>query len=321
MSLDLNGLNRMKQMRDLQAADEIAQKAALGWFDTDFSIYGCAFLKNNERHYQISNDINKIYDFIEQGTQNNFCPTNIVTLTEKYPVPIGMKEHVTIEVKKILAKKMQADFPKEFLFFLEELSIIAEENTATEFLKQEQCKLSGCFNEHQLSWFEKQLNYFYLHRKITSANYYEFMLWLSEERKYMLDCITTKGSCEKAFYGVAYIVPSGIKYFINACKEHVYGKQYQLEHQGIFVTPLYSELLYSNQVTIKPAVLKKQFEFHIREYLNDTFIQTCQILCTQNTNIDRNKFEKYLHTIQQNYGSAAKETLQQYGYRWGILYL
>lgn len=37
-------LDMMMKFRDLRVAEAIGKKAALGWFDVEFTVYGCAYL-------------------------------------------------------------------------------------------------------------------------------------------------------------------------------------------------------------------------------------------------------------------------------------
>ena len=44
-------LNMMMKFRDLQVAEDVGKKAELGWFDVEFTMYGCAYLNDGKMYY------------------------------------------------------------------------------------------------------------------------------------------------------------------------------------------------------------------------------------------------------------------------------
>lgn len=72
MTIDLN---MMIDLRDMQVALDVAQRAELGWFDIEFTMYGCAYWQNGKRYYKLSAYNEKIYDFsTKQRTKMACCP-------------------------------------------------------------------------------------------------------------------------------------------------------------------------------------------------------------------------------------------------------
>ena len=84
-------LNMMMKFRDIQVAEDIGKKAALGYFDVEFTMYGCAYW-DGERKYKISPNKEDIYRFIEEANLKEIYPSNVMQYTERCPVPSGMKE-------------------------------------------------------------------------------------------------------------------------------------------------------------------------------------------------------------------------------------
>ena len=100
--------------RDIQAASEVARRAELGWFDVEFTMYGSAYYDRGKRYYQVSAEAEKIYESIDRNLQSGFLPTNVISMTEKVPVPAGMRDYISLEVKKELSLQMQKYYPIEF---------------------------------------------------------------------------------------------------------------------------------------------------------------------------------------------------------------
>ena len=99
---------------------DVARRAEMGWFDVEFTMYGCAYWDNGKRYYRVSAFEEKIYDFIAGGAGQDVFPTDICVLSRKYPVPTGMREYIALDVKKDLALEMAEKFPADFFILLEQ---------------------------------------------------------------------------------------------------------------------------------------------------------------------------------------------------------
>ena len=108
-------LMMMMKFRDLQVAEDVGKKAELGWFDVEFTMYGCAYLDRTDdrMRYKISSKEEDIYDFIELAARDDIFPSKIETLTLKCPVPMGTKDLIANDVKKELAKELRKKYQKE----------------------------------------------------------------------------------------------------------------------------------------------------------------------------------------------------------------
>ena len=53
-------LDMMLDLRDLQVARDVQRRAEMGWFDVEFTMYGCAYYQNGERYYRVSAHDEKI---------------------------------------------------------------------------------------------------------------------------------------------------------------------------------------------------------------------------------------------------------------------
>ena len=121
MTGDLNILMQVRNKKvskdmNVRVAEEVGEKAELGYFDTEFTMYGCAFLnpQDGKMYYKVSSLAEDIYDFIEMSAQKKIYPSNVMTYTRKVPVPSGMKELIARDVKQELAQKLRSVYPKEF---------------------------------------------------------------------------------------------------------------------------------------------------------------------------------------------------------------
>lgn len=316
MTIDLN---MMIDLRDMQVALDVAQRAELGWFDIEFTLYGCAYWAKGGRHYKLSAYQEKIYTFIENSAKNDVITSDICTLTRKYPVPAGMREFIARDVKKELAKEMASQFPADFFRYLEEVMILATEETAEPFLLQQWQAVYCSFDAEKLRFFKEMVDYAYLNRKISRGSYLKLQKLVSEEQKSMEDNFIVKDIFEKTFYGLAYEVQNKLVYIINARPEKIYQKKTALEMQGIFTSMVYHKTYYYNYDLLLTDV-HKAFEQELEKLLTYEYMSALQEIFKHNEQLSQAQFAGYMQDAQEKYGEAAAQTLRHYGYRWGILW-
>lgn len=311
-------LDMMLDLRDVQVARDVQRRAEMGWFDVEFTMYGCTYQKNGERYYRVSAQEEKIYEYIENEEKDEVLASDICALSRKYPVPTGMQEYIAADVKVELAKEMAEKYPLDFFMLLEKLAQEAEENTAWDYLNDKMRSLEGTFDLKKFAQLKQETRYAYFHRKINAENYRDLLKMIAAEERYMEENIIVKDIFEKTFYAFAYEMNDRINYVINARKGHIYQKKTELEQKGIYTTPLYVETCYYNYEVRLPDV-RKIFEKHMREYLNEEYFNFMRQIYTKNRQISVERFAKELKTAEKCYGSAAADTLRHYAVRWGIM--
>lgn len=316
MTIDLDW---MLDLRDAQVAADVQRMAELGWFDVEFTMYGCAYLDEGQRYYRLTSDAEKIYDFLESYAQNNLLPSRLTSFSARYPVPVGMQDVVTLEVKKALASQMQSLYPSAFFEQLMQLYAEAAQDSGYAYLLHQQQETEGTFQLEKLQNFAGLLDYIYACNKITHEHYRQLRQWYLAELKNIEDEPIRKDLHEKTFYGMAYLTDGAVQFVINARKDSIYKKKYDLLQKGRYTTPLYSQTYYYNH-SIKLSQVRSQFEHTLQAHFTKEYIQTLQALVMTNDKISKNDFTHYLVDTQKAYGTAAQDTLAQYGYRWGILW-
>lgn len=310
-------LEMMLDLRDLQVAMDVAKKAEMGWFDVEFTMYGCSYLQEGKRYYRMSAEAGKIYDFIEAAPRISVFPSNIMTMTLTCPVPMGMKDIIAQDVKKDLAKQLREQYPAAFLDYLAETAALAESDDGLPILLTEQDKVEGCFDQRRLRRFQELVDYTYSCRKITATQYRQMMAWLHEELKSLEDDWVSKDIFEKTFYAIAYETASGIAYFDNAQKATVYRKKYELQQRGILVAPIISETYWYNYTLRLPAV-HALFEQVMVQTLDSGYMERLRQISAHNTSLSKEAFAKRLAYVSREFGSCAAQTFRRYGYCWGI---
>lgn len=305
----------MMKLHDAQVADDVRRMAELGYFDTEFTMYGCAYLENGKRIYKISPNAEDIFGFIENSNLHNTFPSNVYEYTKKCPVPAGMKEVIAQDVKVELAKKIRDDFPVDFFTLLEKLADDVTDDSAADYMWQKVEALEGVFDIEALRRFEEQMEYIYTCRKITWETFKALRDWLKEERKSMLENFETKDVFEKTIYGMMYLDGERLRYVENARMEYVYEKLFNVERQGGVVTPIFKRTFWYNY-SYRLADVMQDYKKVLRTYYDKAYIDELEKI--RRTDAYQTLFVDAYRTVKSAYGEQAVETLLRYGDRWGI---
>lgn len=312
-------LDTIMKFRDMQVAEDVGKMAELGWFDKEFTMYGCAYLIEGQAHYMISSEAEKIHEFIHESHNQNLYPTPIMMLNKTCPVPSGRQEDIANHVKVELARNLRNAYPKAFLEMV--LFYANQENTdaAKETLLAIKHRLEGLFVEEKLHIFEGLLQLAYDGKVLSKMRYDQFKAWLKAVRKEMEDDVIVKDIFERTFYGFAYEDQGNkINYYFNAQKESAYSQQNRLEEEGLLTTPIFAKTYWYNY-TYRLADAKADFEQYLSQVLDQSYLETVKGIRALPTAINEDKFCNHLQQIGSDYGELAKKAFLEYGRRWHIL--
>lgn len=308
-------LGLMMKLHDAQVADDVRRMAELGYFDTEFTMYGCAYVESDRRYYKISPNAEDIYSFIEKSNLQSIFPSNVYEYTKKCPVPAGMKEVIAQDVKMELAKKIRDSFPEEFFVMLANLAGDVTDDSAAEYMWSMVDELEGVFDIERLRRFEEQMEYIYTCRKITWETFKNLRVWLKDERKSMLENFETKDIFEKTIYGMMYLDGDRMRYVENARMEYVYERLYDVENKGGMATPIFKRTYWYNY-SYRLADVMQDYKKTLRGYYDRTYLDELEKL--RRTDANRDLFIDTYRSVKKLYGDKAGETLLRYGNRWGI---
>lgn len=309
-------LDLFMQFRDLQVAEDVGKMAALGWFDTEFTMHGASYLTAEGVHYMISSHSHNIYTFLQQSHLSGYYPTPLLTLSKKCPVPAGEKDAIAQQVKLELARGLEASYPKPFLQLLHHLGSQTAHDGAKEWLLQVQDAISGLFVEDLLQLFQNLLDLAYRHKVLTQASYAYFSQWLAEERADMIDDVVLKDLFTRTFYGFAYETAQGyMDYYLNAQKETVYAHQDEMEAKGLLTTPILSKPYWYNY-TYRLKDVKAAAELQFKTLLNEDYLQLVKKIQALPSAIDGAYYAQCVTYTQTHFTPAAQVALAAFGRRW-----
>jgi len=307
----------MIETRDVIAANSVQQRAALGWFDVEFTMYGCAYLEDGKMKYRVSPKSEDIYEFIDNSYLRNIYPSNVLTYTEKCQVSSGMREMIAQDIKRNLAKILQKEYSRDFFEFLYDLAEKTTTNTAEPILWEEAARLEGVFDIERLANLENLVNYSYSCKKISKTTYEALKQWIHEERKNTEVDFIGKDSLEKTFYGIAYEKDGTLKHLENAIKSYIYEKSYQLEMKGYLVSPIYSKYYWYNyQKNI--ADIRDLFLHDLSSTYHAAYMAQLKRIVGDKVMESTENRKQILEMVQSQYGELAAKTTMYYCTKWNI---
>lgn len=308
-------INKIIRMRDVEIAEGMGKLADLGWFDVEFTVYGTAYYDGKEMCYRVSEMPDFIYHFMENKGVEDLYFGNVLSLTQRCPVPVGMKEDKALEVKKELASLLRENYPKELFLILNKIAEEARQDDAYDILLEMQEQIEGCFDELKLQLYQKLVDYSYDCLKLSKVHYAQICEWIRSEYKNMEDDSTCKDIFEKNFYGIVYLENDKFHYLEDSVREYIYQRKYQMEQKGIMATPVFQETIQYNYVH-KLLDARKDFMDHFHKLMNENYLDRWQRIRTRNTYLSNNDLQDMIERIAGNLGDKAVETLTRYMYRW-----
>ena len=316
-------LDMLKVFRDIRVGIEVGRKAKLGWFDVEFTMYGsvCYHPQEKKRYYRISSRQEDIYDFIENSMLQDVYASDLMTHTIKCAVPAGMQEEIANEVKRELAKKLKEQYTKDYFIMLYALADSCDENGAEEILWAECEDLEGTFDKERLTMFKHMVEYAYKCKTLSKRGYQNLMEWYQDELKNMDDDFISKDIFEVTMYGAGYIDEQGkIKFVSNAKRENIYGKLYEYQRKGLFVTPVISKTYWYNyEYRLQDVIV--DFKAELIKKFDDHTISHLKMLGHTEAKTPNEIQKALIHQITLNNEDKPVSTMQRYLSQWGILQL
>lgn len=312
-------LDMMVKFRDLQVAEAVGKKAALGWFDMEFTMYGCAYLnpQTGKMCFRVSEKAEDIFDFVELSSHRGIFASNVVHLTKKYPVPSGMKNLISQDVKKMLAYDLKKQFPSELFLIINNLADTCKTDNAFPLLAGEVERLEGMFEEDQLENYFDLVNYCHSHRCLTDQSYLKFIQWYKDEMKNLADNSVSKDIFETTMYGIGYEENGNIKYLVNANQERIYSKVQELELKGCFVGPVMARQYWYNYEYRLPNVIQ-DFKGRVRQAYPQALLQKLQHIIKKEEK-EKTDAALLLADAETTWSQLAVETFKRYMIRWGLI--
>lgn len=302
------------EFRDIQCGNDVARMAELGKFDQEFTVYGCAYRKNKETYYHISENPETIYRFWERAQKKGIYPTKFMTHSQLTGVPSGMEDEIWDEEKWNLGTVMADSFSDSFLELLNELGSHDPLNNAAPAFSIWRDAIEGRFRRDLLRTFDIFVNYCYLIKQLDQPTYSELVAWSEKVWKQMEDDMIVKDIFERSLHGYLYEEDGIIKSIFDAQFPPIYRLWIEAIMQGKLVTPIYSETLWFRSF-MDFSKKKRLFVDHMNELMGP-HIELLRTLITGDPFISKDVFRKYFEEVENSNSQDSIETMMLYGNLW-----
>lgn len=303
-------------VRDLQAAEDIGDRARLGWFDKEFNFFGTAYEKNGEKQYLISANEARIYDFMKEKLGEDIFCTPIEKYVKKCAVPSGTEDSMAMELKIILGKKIQKRYPLEFLKSFHESFQTVCADIAKDILNEFKEYIDGLFEEELLELFQILVEQAYGEKKLTRYAYLEFKDWILDVYADMHDDLIVKDIYRKDFYCLRYKEGDHWTNKIDAQKGHLYRQRDELISRNISVLPIYGKTYWYN-TDYRLSDVRKDFKEHLESEKMQNFFTIADEIQQLPSAINYEEYITQCKIYRQQYGERINDYLKYYGTMWG----
>lgn len=306
---------RVLLMRDLQVAEDIGERARLGYFDQEFYFYGTTYFRNGEQYYLISANADRIYDFVQEMVQEDIYCTPVERYVKKCPVPSGTEEYIAHDLKVLLGKQLQNKYVEGFLQEFQDTFKSFENDAARKLLKEWQNRIDGLFDEEKLCLFELLVNQAYRGKVLTKYSYEKFREWIKEVRADMGENLIVKDIYKRDLHSISYVEQGRRRYVINAKKARVYEKQEELYRKNIDSTVVYGKTYWYNH-DYRLADARKDYEAYLQGDLISMFFAASEEINSYQSAIDAETYREKCDYFVEKYGEGVKWHLEYYGSIW-----
>lgn len=307
----MTDLRKMAVFRDVQVAMDFQKMAENGYIDEEFTMYGCVYLKANQRYYLISSEEIKIVEFLQSSIKDDLYPSPIERLTKVCPVPLGEREEIANTVKVALAQKLQQDYSLEWLQELQRMLQKPHANTAKQIVQTYVQTVVNSFSHEKIELAEKLVLLAYAYRVLTRESYDSFMQILQREYDKLRDDILVKDLLHKTLHTIMYTDHTDkVGFMTNARLETLEKKRRQLLLDGCIVSPIYTKKYWYNNQKRLQDIQATHKEHYLQALTKDYFACVREIfVLAQN---QRTMLPEKQTEIRQKYGEKAVAMLHYY---------
>ena len=241
--------------RDEQMAEEVGIMAELGRFEKEFTMYGCAFMRDGAPVYAVSENAEKIYDFIYDIANAEKLPTDIHVETIRTLVPSGAESYILSELRDAVLHTLYDLYDDFYFHRLFELQNVLRNDKAYSLLRNLADQFDGVCNREELQLFQGLLETAYRRKILRTESYTELCQWVAWTKRDLELELEKTDLYEKTFYGFAYLKEGqSLKVYVDGYKNNVYKRMEQRRAEGYEVSNvIHKRYWYNNQNSVVQA--------------------------------------------------------------------
>lgn len=306
------------QDANVQAANMAGAMAAMGRYAQEFTIYGTAFWQEGRRHYLVSSEADKLYDFLHRDEQLSCLAAPVVSQTTSLVVPSGCAEEVGRTVRRTLARELSEIYPAAFFAVAEQLTAFTPNTSAEALLGALQAELEGRFDGEQVDIFAGLLQFAYTRGNVTALFHQQLQTWVARQRREMAGDAVPKERCSQTFYGFAYQMPEGSWVcYANAVKNAAYQRLSLMQAKGCLTSPLITKNCgYQQGCPLREV--RADFLVHLQTLFDAAYQKRLMTLAALPPALEQAAFEETLAEVQRKFTEPCLWALKAWGRRWGM---
>lgn len=297
--------------RDLQCANEVAEMARLGKFDTEFLIFGSAVQEADGKiYYYATTNQEKLYDCIQKARKEERYFMPIVRYMRRVQVPADLKEEWTIKMKLALIQQMKQQYdtylPQMASFFLTEPN-----DVSVGVLANYQEMIDGYFDDVKLQLFWGLVEMCYDRKILSRASYQQLKAWHDKVRHQMSDDPTVADNITRNFYGFVYLDDQENRVAVFDAQEvDVAQKQRDKLMQGYIVAPIVKKQYAFRQFS-EMSKVRQAYREWLLSVENDEYLALVEHVQEMPGVIDENALQEIADAVQeQEYAASATAYFQ-----------
>lgn len=304
--------------RDEIMAEDVAAMAALGKFEREFTVFGCAFWHVGEMVLALSEDAEKIYDWIYDVANADKFVTGIHKASLRSLVPAGTEEYLLEQARHKLITTLRTTYSKEYFQLLEKINAVAPTDQAADLLQDLCYQLDGVCSKEQLMLFRGFVEKAWQRKVIKPSTYYKLLTWVRWTERDLNAFPERTDKYEKIFYGFAYCKPETlIRVFLDGNKVNAYEKMEERRVEGYSVSNLVEKTCwYNNSYNIIDA--KRDCESYFNKIFDDTYKRTLLLLEQMESPLQRDIYVDALAWYSKSGKNDIVQALERQGKIWKL---
>ena len=307
--------------RDACCIAAVGNMAAMGRFETVFTVYGCAYQEGEEITYRITPSAEQLHEFITKSSIQDIYPTNMLTFNWSTPVPTGMKEVMAHKAKLKLARILQQTYSHQYFDLLELFCHTPEQNSTADLLYHMVQNIDGHFNEKELQLLEGTIQICYNAKLLQKENLHDLQQWIYKTRRQMEDDPVIQTDLSRQFYGFCYQQKNKpIQAVVNAQPLLVWEQHTKAHCAGYLTGPIIEETFWLNNAADIPDK-RTTFRQKLLQLQGNHYFELLQTIKTLPSAIDTALFLQAFEQLQSTNENTLQsiKNFQEYGYRWNCL--
>lgn len=304
--------------RDVACAAEVGRMAELGRFDSEFRMFGCAYMEAGKVYYRAGSNGLAMYRFADACRTRRIWPTSVIQHVRRSSVPAGMAENIAHHVKLELIDALASDYPRFFFESLEQLGAALPTNDSLPFLEAMRQTIEGHFDAMELQLVEGTLARCYHGLLLDRYEKLRFHEWLAGVRRQMEDDPVPGAQLKRTFYGFCYERSGRIRAVFDAVEETVLQQHAEksLEEHAI-VAPVLQQTCWLQNFGEMGAA-RAAFKRLLMETENADYFTFLKQINQLPSAIDAVGFDTALADLEAQQAVAAVRDLRRYGRLWNV---